>query len=153
MGSCQSFRAIRLTCTYQLARMILIHCIKSKPVSKIYFHSQVFTKDFFRFSVRLMVGGSISIHTIAHLAMRHYRKRYQVTPQILHDLDTSKPLRQSRHNKSILSQNSVWQFLGFFFLVVTILLAFGSAKGNTTLEKSVVLYTFPAYLTIMLLPY
>ena len=86
--------------------------------------------DFFRFSVRLMVGGSIFIHTIAHLAMSHYRKRYQVTPQILHDLDTSKPLRQSRHNKSILSQNSVWQFLGFFFLIVTILLAFGSAKGK-----------------------
>ena len=58
-----------------------------------------------------MVGGSISFHTIAHLAMRYHKKRYEVTPQILHDRDTTKPLRQSRHNKSILSQNSVFQFL------------------------------------------
>ena len=78
-----------------------------------------------------MVGGSISFHTIAHLAMRYHKKRYEVTPQILHDRDTTKPLRQSRHNKSILSQNSVFQFLFFFLLVVTILLAFGSAKGKT----------------------
>ena len=85
----------------------------------------------FRFSVRLMVGGSISFHTIAHLAMRYHKKRYEVTPQILHDRDTTKALRQSRHNKSILSQNSVFQFLFFFLLVVTILLAFGSAKGKT----------------------
>ena len=83
----------------------------------------------FRFSIRLMVTGSIAMHTITFVAIRI--QKFQATPQILHDRDPEVNPRHSRHNKAIVSRHSVWQFLLLYFLVVVLLLLLGSAKGTT----------------------
>ena len=86
---------------------------------------------YFRFSVRLMVAGSIAAYTISFLAI--WVQRFDPTPQILHDRDPTVNPRQSRHNTSIASRHSVWQFLTLYLFVVILLLLLGSAKGTSIL--------------------
>ena len=82
--------------------------------------------------MRLMIAGSIALHTITFLAIR--TQKFEATPQILHDRDPTVNPRQSRHNKAIASRHSVWQFLILYFFSVVFMLLLGSAKGTSILE-------------------
>ena len=85
-----------------------------------------------RFSLRLMIAGSIALQIITFLAIR--TQKFEATPQILHDRDPAVNPRQSRHNKAIASRHSVWQFLILYFFSVVFMLLLGSAKGTSILE-------------------
>ena len=89
--------------------------------------------------MRLMIAGSIALHTITFLAIQ--TQKFEATPQILHDRDPTVNPRQSRHNKAIASRHSVWQFLFLYFFVVVIMLLLGSAKGTTSIIELVCLNT------------
>ena len=113
--------------------MYLSHFLKTKDRRKFSLDNYSYSKLFFnfRFSVRLMVAGSIAMHTITFVAIR--LQKFQATPQILHDRDPQVNPRHSRHNKAIVSRHSVWQFLLLYFFVVALLLLLGSAKGTSFL--------------------
>ena len=93
------------------------------------FHVTVIVPLNSRFSLRLMVAGSIALHAITFLAIR--AQNFEASPQILHDRDPKVNPRQSRHNKAMFSRHGVWQFLLIYLLVmVGAMLALGSAKGT-----------------------
>ena len=78
-----------------------------------------------RFSFRAILAGSILVHAITLLAIK--RQKYLITPQILHDGDST---RKSRHNRAIVTLKAVGAFLLFYLFVAGMLFVFSRAKGK-----------------------
>ena len=114
----------------------MIECeiiLRLRPGKKLVkLDSLTFFSIYSRFSLRLMIAGSIALHTITFLAIR--TQKFEATPQILHDRDPAVNPRQSRHNKAIASRHSVWQWLILYFFIVVFMLLLWSAKGTSILE-------------------
>ena len=71
----------------------------------------------FRISFRAILVGSFWIHTLTLLAVRHQKKKYQITDRILHDGDSFD--RRSRHNRAMVTLRSVgaWLLIFIFGLI------------------------------------
>ena len=109
---------------------IILRLCQGKKLIKLV--GLTFFSIYSRFSLRLMIAGSIALQIITFLAIR--TQKFEATPQILHDRDPTVNPRQSRHNKAIASRHSVWHFLILYFFSVVFMLLLGSAKGTSILE-------------------
>ena len=69
------------------------------------------------------MAGCILVHVITFLAIK--RQKYLITPQILHDGDST---RKSRHNRAMLKLKAVGAFLLFYLFGAGILFVFSRAK-------------------------
>ena len=77
-----------------------------------------------------MVAGSFFMHTITNVAISTLN--LEATPEIIHDRNPTKNERHSRHNKALISLHSARHFCVFYFMALTTMLIFGSAKGDLT---------------------
>ena len=71
----------------------------------------------FRISFRAILVGSFWIHTLTLVAVRHQKKKYEITDRILHDGDSFD--RRSRHNRAMVTLRSVgaWLLIFIFGLI------------------------------------
>ena len=83
----------------------------------------------FRFSFRAMLAGCILVHAITLLAIK--RQKYLITPQILHDGDST---RKSRHNRAMVTLKAVGAFLLFYLFAAGVLFIFSTAKRKLLLQ-------------------